>query len=64
MCDEPIQSKIYRVEMFVPCVEVHVYEIEAGSEEEARELAATSFPDPVEYYTTDHEAAEIYTKEV
>lgn len=32
-------SKIYRVEMFVPCVEAFVYEVEADSMDEARQIA-------------------------
>jgi hypothetical protein len=66
MNDEPIQSKIYRVEMFVPCVEAFVYEVEANSEEDALNLVITSSPDPVEYDTTEHneDKAEIYIKEV
>jgi hypothetical protein len=48
-------SKMYRVEMFVPCIEVNVYEVEAGSEDEARELAIFSLANHVDQYTADHD---------
>lgn len=53
-------KKTYRVEMMVPCVEVHAYSVEADSIEEATLMAYTNHsegwvPDDAEYFVTHHE---------
>ena len=57
--------KIYRVEVSVPCVEVFVYEVEADSIDEARQVAIEGGADPVSYTTEGHdvERAEAYISE-
>ena len=56
-------SKIYRVEMSVPCVEVHVYEVNAESMEEATLIGYTNHsedwvPNDAKCYHLHHENEE------